>query len=129
MDMWPLESEVEMTAPCFDFGFVKSICSGKIVPDITTLRFRNPDVFIAGQLHLHSEVWEKIASLSTYDRADEVLDWIKNAVVLENGRINSFLARFSSFPSLCPLPRVERLDFATHFHPSISHCYVYSCVL
>lgn len=83
MDMWPLESEVEMTAPCFDFGFVQSICSGKIVPDITTLRFRNPDVFIAGQLHLHSEVWEKIASLSTYDRADEVLDWIKNKVSSE----------------------------------------------
>ena len=82
MDMWPLESEVELTAPCFDFGFVQSICSGKIVPDITTLRFRNPDVFIAGQLHLHSEVWEKIASLSTYDRADEVLDWIKNKVSL-----------------------------------------------
>ena len=60
MDMWPLESEVELTAPCFDFGFVQSICSGKIVPDITTLRFRNPDVFIAGQLHLHSEVWEKL---------------------------------------------------------------------
>ena len=82
MDMWPLESEVEMTDPCFDFGFVQSFSSGKIVPDITTLRFRNPYVFIAGQLHLHSEVWEKIASLSTYDRADEVLDWIKNKVSL-----------------------------------------------
>ena len=107
MDMWPLESEVEMTAPCFDFGFVQSICSGKIVPDITTLRFRNPDVFIAGQLHLHSEVWEKIASLSTYDRADEVLDWIKNKVSLFKF-FRPFKGHFKgrAYDSVIP-PRIE----------------------
>ena len=105
--MWPLESEVELTAPCFDFGFVQSICSGKIVPDITTLRFRNPDVFIAGQLHLHSEVWEKIASLSTYDRADEVLDWIKNKVSLFKF-FRPFKGHFKgrAYDSVIP-PRIE----------------------
>ena len=50
--------------------------------DISSLHFRNPDVFIAGQLHLYSKLWERIADLSSYDRADEVLDWTRNKVSL-----------------------------------------------
>ena len=33
---------------------------------------RNPDVFIAGQLHQFLETWEEVAISSSYDRADEV---------------------------------------------------------
>jgi len=40
---------------------------------------RNPDVFIAGQLHQFLENWEEVATSSSYDRADEVLDWIKQS--------------------------------------------------
>lgn len=64
--MWPLESEAEMAEPCFDYVFIQNICAGKIVPDIWSLCFRNPDVFIAGQLHLYSTLWEKISALSSY---------------------------------------------------------------
>ena len=49
--MWPLESEAELAVPCFDYNLVQRICTG-IVPEIKNLRFRNPEVFIAGQLHL-----------------------------------------------------------------------------
>ena len=52
------------------------------MPDISSLRFRNLDVFIAGQLHFYSERWEKIAALSSSDRADEVLAWINKDVSL-----------------------------------------------
>ena len=82
MDMWPLETEAELAVPCFDYNLVQSICTWQVVPEIKNLRFRNPEVFIAGQLHLYSELWEKIAALCSYDRADEVLDWIKNKVSL-----------------------------------------------
>ena len=82
MDMWPLESEAEMAVPCFDYNLVRSICTGKVIPELKNLRFQNHEVFIAGQLHPYSELWEKIAALCFYDRADEVLDWIKNKVSL-----------------------------------------------
>lgn len=80
--MWPLESEAAMTEPCFDYDLVQNISAAKVVPDISSLCFRNLDVFIAGQLHLHSELWKKIAAFSSYDRADEVLAWINDNVSL-----------------------------------------------
>ena len=80
--MWPLESEAGIAEPCFNYDLVQNICAGKVVPDISSLRFRNPDVLIAGQLHRYSELWERIAALSSYDRVDEALDWIKNQVSL-----------------------------------------------
>ena len=76
--MWPLESEAELEGP----RFFQNVCVGKSVPDISSLCFRDPDVFIAGQLHLYSELWEKMSDLSSYDRVDEVLHWIKNKVSL-----------------------------------------------
>lgn len=78
--MWPLEAG--MADPCFNYDLIQSICAGNVVPDISSLRFRNPDVFIAGQLHRNIELWEKIAALSSCDRANEVLRWIKNKVSL-----------------------------------------------
>lgn len=56
MDMRPLDRG--MTAPRFDRVFVQDICAGKLLPDIAKLPFRDPDVFIAGQLHQFPEVWE-----------------------------------------------------------------------
>ena len=72
------ESEVGMAEPCLDYDLVQNICARKVVPDISSLHFCNPDVFIAGQLHLYDELWERIAALTSSDHADEVLDWIKN---------------------------------------------------
>ena len=80
MDTRPLDRG--MTAPRFDRVFVQDICAGKFLPDIANLPLRDPDVFIAGQLHQFPEVWEQIAAFSSYDRAEEVLDWIKFKVSL-----------------------------------------------
>ena len=60
-----------MAEPRFDYDLVQNICAGNLVLDISSLCFRNPDIFIAGQLQLYSELWEKIAALSSYDRADD----------------------------------------------------------
>ena len=80
MDMWPLDRG--MTAPRFDRVFVQDICAGKFLPDIEKFPFRDPDVFIAGQLHQPPEIWEQVAASGSYDRADEVLDWLKHKVFL-----------------------------------------------
>ena len=80
MDMWPLDGG--MTAPRFDRVFVQDICAGKFLPDIEKFPFRDPDVFIAGQLHQPPEIWEQVAPSGSYDRADEVLDWLKHKVSL-----------------------------------------------
>ena len=39
-------------------------------------------MFIAGQLHQPPEIWEQVAASGSYDRADEVLDWLKHKVFL-----------------------------------------------
>ena len=39
-------------------------------------------MFIAGQLHQPPEIWEQVAAPGSYDRADEVLDWLKHKVFL-----------------------------------------------
>ena len=80
MGMRPLDRG--MTAPRFDRVFVQDICAGKFLPDIAKLPFRDPGVLIACQLHQFAEVWEQIDPFSSYDRADEVLDWIKHKVSL-----------------------------------------------
>ena len=80
MDMWPLDGG--MTAPRFDRVFVQDICAGTFLPDIEKFPFRDPDVFITGQLHQFPEIWEQVAASSSYDRADEVLDWLKHKVSL-----------------------------------------------
>ena len=80
MDMWPLDGG--MTAPRFDRVFVQDICAGKFLPDIAKFPFRDPDVFIAGQPHQFPEIWEQVAPSGWYDKADEVLDWLKHKVSL-----------------------------------------------
>ena len=76
--------------------------------DISILHFRNPDVFIARQFHLYSKIWERIAALSSYDRADEVLDWIRNKVSLYTFSAKPLKGNFNglSYNSDMP-PRTE----------------------
>ena len=93
--MWPIESEAGIAEPCFDNDLVQNISAGKVVRDISSLHFRNPDVFIAGQLHLYSKIWERIAALSSYDRADEVLDWTRNKVSLYTFSVKPLKGNFN----------------------------------
>lgn len=44
------------------------------------LFFRDPDAFIAGNLHAHLPVWEHIAEAHPCDLSPTVLKWIKNCV-------------------------------------------------
>ena len=103
MDMWPLDGG--MTAPRFDRVFVQDIWAGKFLPDIEKFPFRDPDVFIAGQLHQFPEIWEEVAApSSSYDRPDELLDWIKQKISLAKF-FQPFKGRFKgvAFDSDIPL--------------------------
>jgi len=80
MAMWPLDEG--MTAPHFDCAFIQDICPRKFLTDVAKFPFHDLDVFIAGQLHQFPEIWEQAATSSSYNRADEVLDWIKHKVSL-----------------------------------------------
>jgi len=66
-------------SPCLDRNLVREICTGNLLPNINRLPLRKPDVFIAGQLHQFLETWEQVTTSSSYDQADEVLDWIKHS--------------------------------------------------
>ena len=44
------------------------------------LAFRDPDRFVAGELHRHAEAWSRISSLAPCHLATQVLPRIENCV-------------------------------------------------
>ncbi|KAK3742380.1 hypothetical protein QZH41_002606 [Actinostola sp. cb2023] len=79
-DLTPLEAMEGMSAPPCDFDFIDKIAQGAQSPNIADLPFRDPNNFLAGQLHLHARDWEELVARAPYDDAYEVLDWVKNKV-------------------------------------------------
>jgi hypothetical protein len=71
-----------ITAPPFDLDSVVNVSNGSIFPDLKTILFRDPDSFVAGQLHKHVDCWEEIIHFAPYDEAYDVLDWIKNTFAI-----------------------------------------------
>ena len=69
------------------------------------LSFRNPDAFVAGELHRHVDKWEEI--LAQHPKQDEILSYIKYKV-----NVKDFFTRFRGdfqgtfYDSPCP-PRAE----------------------
>ena len=51
------------------------------------LSFRNPDAFVAGELHRHVDKWEEI--LAQHPKQDEILSYIKYKV-----NVKDFFTRF-----------------------------------
>ncbi|KAK3731148.1 hypothetical protein QZH41_000001 [Actinostola sp. cb2023] len=74
-DLTPLEAMEGMSAPPCDFDFIDKIAQGAQSPNIADLPFRDPNNFLAGQLHLHARDWEELVARAPYDDAYEVLDW------------------------------------------------------
>ncbi|KAK3730737.1 hypothetical protein QZH41_016113, partial [Actinostola sp. cb2023] len=74
-DLTPLEAMEGMSAPPCDFDFIDKIAQGAQSPNIAYLPFRDPNNFLAGQLHLHARDWEELVARAPYDDAYEVLDW------------------------------------------------------
>ena len=60
--------------------FVEDIISRQARADISMLTFRDPDSFVAGNLHNHFPSWERIANIALFDLTPKILLWIKNCV-------------------------------------------------
>lgn len=61
-------------------GFVQSVLDGTALADVSMLAFRDPESFVAGNLHCHYGFWEFIARSAPCDLANSVLTWIRDFV-------------------------------------------------
>ena len=61
-------------------AFVSSVVKGEALADVSMLAFRDPDRFVAEELHRHAEAWSRISSLAPCHLATQVLPWIENCV-------------------------------------------------
>ena len=50
---------------------------GQAQVDVRSFVFPDPSSFIAGQLHAHPGVWDRIAESSSYPSRSTVLEWVK----------------------------------------------------
>ena len=64
--------------------FVEDVISGQARADVSMLAFRNPDSFVAGNLHNHFQAWERIANIAPFDLTLKILLWIKNCVDVQD---------------------------------------------
>ena len=76
---------------------IQQILDGSVAPELCNLPFRNPDNFIAGQLHQHIHAWECILGDSPTHRF--ISDWIANKVDVER-----FVVPFKGVFYDCPFP-------------------------
>ena len=60
--------------------FCKAVADGEALGNVSMLSFRDPDAFIAGNLHVCRPVWEHIAEVHPCYLSPTVLKWIKNYV-------------------------------------------------
>ena len=64
--------------------FVEDVISGQARVDVAMLAFRDPDSFVAGNLHNHFPAWEGIANIAPFDLMPKILLWIKNCVDVQD---------------------------------------------
>ena len=60
--------------------FINDVLNGSNAADVSMLAFRDPDAFMAGNIHTNLPSWQRIAAVAPYDRAQEVLEWIEYRV-------------------------------------------------
>lgn len=60
--------------------FIRDVLEGSKTADVSILAFRDPDAFVAGNIHNLLPSWKLIAAVAPFDRAQEVLKWIEHKV-------------------------------------------------
>ena len=64
----------------FSWDSLDRAIDGEAQVDVHSFVFPDPSSFIAGQLHAHPGVWDRITESSSYPFRSTVLDWVKNEV-------------------------------------------------
>ena len=108
-DNWPLQSGEELVAKAFNNNLLEDIITGRKNPEIKSLAFRDPNSFVAGGLHEYFHTWLEIATISGYEQAPQVLDWIKNKVNVKKF-FKPFKGRFKNTEYHSDLPPRVVLD-------------------
>lgn len=81
---------------------VSSVIKGEMFADATLLAFRDPSCFRAGELHRHTDQWDKLFQYST-NNFSEVQDWIHNLVSVEKF-FTHFKGSYKGFNYDCDRP-------------------------
>ena len=58
--------------------FINDVRNGSKAADVSMLAFRDPDAFMAGNIHANLPSWQCNAAVAPYDHAQEVLKWIEH---------------------------------------------------
>ena len=61
-------------------SFVNDVLNGSKAAYVSMLAVRDPDAFMAGNIHANLRSWQRIAAVAPYDRAQEFLKWIEHRV-------------------------------------------------
>ena len=60
--------------------FVLDVISGQTRADASMLAFRDPDTFVAGNIHACFSAWESIAKIAPFKLTPDILRWIQDCV-------------------------------------------------
>ena len=60
--------------------FVDSVLRGEAIADVFQLAFRDPDCFVARNLHCHVVSWQALCDAAPCELAFQVLGWIKSRI-------------------------------------------------
>ena len=63
-----------------DPTYLVQVLNGEVLANLTTLAFRDPSHFSAGELHYHANEWSNIIGESPASDQAQVLDWVTNKV-------------------------------------------------
>ena len=86
---------------------IKDVLVSEEVPDLSLLRFRDPDHFVAGGVHKDPSAWQKI--LVNHPKGDQILNWISSKVDVHDF-VNHYSGTFKgeSYDSDFPPPKYFR---------------------
>ena len=87
--------------------FVRNVNSGHTRPDASMLAFRDPDTFVAGNIHACFPAWETIAKIAPFKLTPNILRWIQDCVDVREF-FQPFKGQYKGehFNSALPRPRI-----------------------
>lgn len=96
----------------------EEMVSGEYEPQIDKLPFRDPDSFVAGELHRQVKEWESLAQLHTTSDTDKCLGWIRTGI-----HVNYFMTYFKG--------EYQGIRFDSYVPPTlyVSKCQSYYAIL
>ena len=92
--------------------FLKAVLDGHALGNPSMLAFRDPEAFVAGNLHGYLPAWERIFKCAPYELTPKILHWIRNCVDIR-GFFQPFKGQYKgkSFESVIPPPNTFCFPF------------------